>query len=60
MKNNAAKDKAVETRQANSSKVPKVLIVEDEAIVAADLQHTVNSLGYDAYATAASAQDAAA
>jgi diguanylate cyclase (GGDEF)-like protein len=34
------------------------LIVEDEAIVAADLQHTVNTLGYDAYATAASAEEA--
>jgi diguanylate cyclase (GGDEF)-like protein len=58
MKNNAATGGAVQSRQSDPSKVPKVLIVEDEAIVAADLQHTVNSLGYDAYATAASAQEA--
>lgn len=58
MKNNAASGAAAGLRNPNPSKVPKVLIVEDEAIVAADLQQTVNALGYDAYATAASAQDA--
>jgi diguanylate cyclase (GGDEF)-like protein len=49
---------AIGLRKSGPSKIPKVLIVEDEAIVAADLQYSVNALGYDAYATAASAQDA--
>ena len=37
-----------------------VLIVEDERIVAKDLQQTLIDLGYDAYATASSAEDAIA
>ncbi|WP_394836017.1 diguanylate cyclase [Pendulispora rubella] len=35
-----------------------VLIVEDERIVAMDLQQILNSLGYDAYAVASSANEA--
>ena len=35
-----------------------ILIVEDERIVAKDLQHTLNAMGYDAFAIAASADDA--
>jgi diguanylate cyclase (GGDEF)-like protein len=58
MKTFAAMSSAVGSRASNSSRATKVLIVEDEAIVAADLQHTVNALGYDAYATAASAEEA--
>ena len=58
MKKNAARGEAAGLRKTNPSKLPKILIVEDEAIVAADLQQTVNALGYDAYATAGSAQDA--
>ena len=58
MSNNAATGKAVGLKYSNPTRTPRVLIVEDEAIVAADLQQTVNALGYDAYATAASAQDA--
>ncbi len=37
---------------------PRILIVEDERIVAADLQETLNSWGYDAYAVAASGAEA--
>jgi PAS domain S-box-containing protein len=37
-----------------------VLIVEDERIVAKDLQQTLSDLGYDAYAIAASADEAIA
>ena len=37
---------------------PRVLIVEDERIVAADLQRLLRELGYDAYACAASASRA--
>ena len=39
---------------------PRILIVEDERIVAADLQETLNGLGYDAYANAASEAEALA
>jgi CheY-like chemotaxis protein len=39
---------------------PAVLVVEDESIVAHDLQQTLTGLGYDAYATAASADEAMA
>ena len=39
---------------------PAVLIVEDERIVAKDLQQTLNGLGYQAYAIASSAEDAIA
>jgi diguanylate cyclase (GGDEF)-like protein len=35
-----------------------ILIVEDERIVAADLQNTLNEMGYDAYAVASSGADA--
>jgi len=37
---------------------PAVLIVEDERIVAKDLQQTLNGLGYNAYAIASSAEEA--
>jgi light-regulated signal transduction histidine kinase (bacteriophytochrome) len=37
-----------------------VLIVEDESIVASDLQQTLRDLGYDAFAVAASAEEALA
>lgn len=57
MKNNTARVDA-DGPGAESARAPRVLIVEDEAIVAADLQHTVNALGYDAFATAASGADA--
>jgi len=40
--------------------VARVLIVEDERIVAADLQRLLRELGYDAYATAASCSKALA
>jgi hypothetical protein len=39
---------------------PCILIVEDERIVAADLQDVLNGLGYDAYAIAASGAEALA
>lgn len=39
---------------------PKVLIVEDERIVARDLQGSLNEMGYDAFAIAASAEEALA
>jgi two-component system, cell cycle sensor histidine kinase and response regulator CckA len=37
-----------------------ILIVEDESIVALDLQETLNGMGYDAYAIASSADEAIA
>jgi CheY-like chemotaxis protein len=37
-----------------------ILVVEDERIVAIDVQHTLNDLGYDAFAVAGSAQEAIA
>jgi diguanylate cyclase (GGDEF)-like protein/PAS domain S-box-containing protein len=39
---------------------PAILLVEDEAIVARDLQQTLRELGYDAFAIAASAEEAIA
>lgn len=36
---------------------PKVLIVEDERIVASDLQGSLNEMGYDAFAIASSAEE---
>jgi signal transduction histidine kinase len=39
---------------------PRVLIVEDERIVAKDLQASLNEMGYDAFAIAASAEEALA
>jgi len=39
---------------------PRILIVEDERIVAADLQEVLNGLGYDAYAIASSGTEALA
>jgi adenylate cyclase len=39
---------------------PAVLVIEDESIVARDIQETVNDLGYDAFAVAASADEALA
>jgi len=39
---------------------PAILIVEDERIVAKDLQHTLLEMGYDAYAIASSAEEAVA
>lgn len=41
-------------------RAPAVLIVEDERIVAKDLQQTLNGFGYNAYAIASSAEDAIA
>jgi diguanylate cyclase (GGDEF)-like protein/PAS domain S-box-containing protein len=37
---------------------PAILLVEDEAIVAQDIQATLTDMGYDAYAVAASAAEA--
>ncbi|MET0414121.1 MAG: response regulator, partial [Polyangiaceae bacterium] len=39
---------------------PAILIVEDEAIVAHDLQQTLDDQGYDAFAIASSADEALA
>lgn len=39
---------------------PRMLVVEDERIVAVDLQQTLRTLGYDAYATAGSGASALA
>jgi two-component system, cell cycle sensor histidine kinase and response regulator CckA len=44
----------------NSQRPSSVLIVEDERIVAADLQDTLRDLGYDAFAIASSAEEAIA
>jgi len=41
-------------------KAPAILVVEDESIVAHDLQQTLSELGYDAFAIAASAEEAMA
>jgi CheY-like chemotaxis protein len=43
-----------------ADQAPCILIVEDERIVAADLQEVLNGLGYDAYAVAASGAEALA
>ena len=40
--------------------IHSVLVVEDERIVAKDLQYMLNAMGYDAFAIAASADDALA
>jgi len=40
--------------------LPGILVVEDETIVAKDLQQTLRDMGYDAYAVAASAEEAIA
>jgi PAS domain S-box-containing protein len=40
--------------------LPAILIVEDERIVAKDLQRTLADMGYDAFAIAASAEEAVA
>lgn len=53
----------VPQKEADSNKTPRplrILIVEDERIVAADLQQMLRELGYDAYAIAASGADALA
>ncbi len=46
--------------ELESDQAPSILIVEDERIVAADLQEVLNGLGYDAYAIAASGAEALA
>lgn len=42
------------------SQKPSILIVEDERIVAMDLQQTLGNMGYDAFATASSGDEAIA
>ena len=42
----------------STSKITSVLIVEDERIVAKDIQQTLQGLGYDAFAIAASSEEA--
>ena len=42
----------------SSEAAPRVLVVEDERIVAADLQRMLRQLGYDAYAAASTARKA--
>jgi PAS domain S-box-containing protein len=44
----------------NTHAAPSILIVEDEQIVAADLQQSLDEMGYDAFAIAASAEEAVA
>ncbi|MGD0492744.1 MAG: EAL domain-containing protein [Steroidobacteraceae bacterium] len=44
--------------RAESSGRPRILIVEDDALVARDLQQSLRDFGYDAYATAASGEAA--
>ncbi|MGA2551270.1 MAG: ATP-binding protein [Burkholderiaceae bacterium] len=44
----------------SSSPPTSILIVEDERIVAMDLQQTLNAMGHDAFAVAASAEEAVA
>jgi CheY-like chemotaxis protein len=46
--------------QADAARPLRILIVEDEHIVAADLQQLLNGLGYDAYAIVSSGADALA
>jgi len=55
----AARDLA-SVAPASSDRPLRIMIVEDERIVAADLQQMVRELGYDAYAVAASGADALA
>jgi CheY-like chemotaxis protein len=45
---------------AATDQPPRILIVEDERIVAADLQEALNGMGYDAYAIASSGAEAMA
>ena len=45
---------------AAGDRPPRILIVEDERIVAADLQEVLNGLGYDAYGIASSGAEAMA
>jgi len=49
-----------EERVMTDEKTPSVLIVEDERIVAKDLQQTLTDLGYDAFAIASSTDEAIA
>ncbi|HEY2677426.1 MAG TPA: PAS domain-containing protein [Steroidobacteraceae bacterium] len=44
----------------NAQTSPAILIVEDERIVAKDLQQTLTEMGYDAFAIASSAEEAVA
>jgi signal transduction histidine kinase len=44
----------------NAPVMPAILIVEDERIVAKDLQQALTDMGYDAFAIAASAEEAVA
>jgi CheY-like chemotaxis protein len=44
----------------NAQPSPAILIVEDERIVAKDLQQTLMEMGYDAFAIASSAEEAVA
>lgn len=44
----------------NARVAPSILIVEDERIVASDLQQTLQDMGYDAFAVASSAEEAVA
>jgi CheY-like chemotaxis protein len=55
----AGSRKIVPTRPGAAQR-PAVLVVEDEAVVALDLQKTLSSLGYDAYGLASSAREALA
>jgi PAS domain S-box-containing protein len=45
---------------ASSSRAKRVLVVEDESIIALDLQRGLGALGYDVVAVAATAEDAIA
>jgi CheY-like chemotaxis protein len=47
-----------DARTAAADRPLRILIVEDERIVAADLQHMLQDLGYDAFAIAATGADA--
>jgi CheY-like chemotaxis protein len=42
----------------NAAAAPRILIVEDERIIAMELQHALADMGYDAYAIASSADEA--
>ncbi len=44
----------------NAGQMPSVLVVEDESIIALDIQQTLVELGYDAFAIASSAEEAVA
>jgi PAS domain S-box-containing protein len=49
---------AVSEHVSERTRRPRILIVEDEALVAGDLQQSLRSLGYDACATATSSREA--